>query len=355
MLCRLCVLLGAVVVLGGEGAAQLPPAIQADRSLMEAERHMGTGDYAAAKAALERLLGLQAEHDVALPEAFWFTHAQVALQAGAYAEAVESVTRYLTTVGREGAQYREALALLDRAEAEEQRRQNLFHTSLGMEFVLIEAGTFQMGSPATEAGRQDREGPVHQVTISQPFYLGKVEVTQGQWQAVMGDNPSYYSACGATCPVEQVSWKDIQGFIAELNRREGIETYRLPTEAEWEYAARSGTQTAYHFGNGANRLEQYGWYRNNSGSSTHPVGQKRPNAWGLYDMHGNVLEWVADWYGDYPRGAVTDPHGPSTRFSRVYRGGSWANTARYCRAAGRRRDWPGDRSPALGFRLARTP
>ncbi len=169
--------------------------------------------------------------------------------------------------------------------------------SIGMEFVLIEAGTFQMGSPAGERGWDDDEGPVHEVTISQPFYLGKYEVTQGEWQAVMGSNPSRFSNCGRTCPVENVSWDDAQKFIGALNRREGMETYRLPTEAEWEYAVRAGTRTAYHFGNAAGELYLYAWYGDTGvffPEGTHPVGQKQPNAWGLYDMHGNVREWTAD-------------------------------------------------------------
>ena len=187
---RLCVLMLTVLPVG-EAPAQLPPDIQADRYLIQAERHIGNRDYAAAKAALDRILELQAEHDLALPEAFWFKHAQVAQQAGDYAEAVESVTRYLTTAGRDGAHYREALELLDRAERSEIRN------SIGIEFVLIEPGTFEMGSPETEAGRFDDEGPVHTVTLSQPFYLGKYEVTQEQWQAVMGNNPSDFSGCGS--------------------------------------------------------------------------------------------------------------------------------------------------------------
>ncbi len=227
--------------------------------------------------------------------------------------------------------------------------------SIGMEFVLIEPGTFEMGSPATEPGRDDDETR-HRVTLSQPFYLGKYEVTQEQWQAVMGSNPSNFDECGRTCPVERVSWQDAQGFIEELNLQEGVSVYRLPTEAEWEYGARAGTQTTYHFGNAANRLGQYGWYDENSGGrTTHPVGQKRPNAWGLFDMHGNVWEWVADWYGAYPRSAVTDPRGPRTGASRVNRGGSWSSNARHCRAASRSNDAPGDRYLNLGFRLARTP
>ena len=223
-----------------------------------------------------------------------------------------------------------------------------------MEFVLIEAGTFEMGSPATELGRDDGE-TLHTVTINQPFYLGKYEVTQEQWQAVMGNNPSGFSNCGRTCPVERVSWEDVQEFIAALNRQEGVTVYRLPTEAEWEYAARAGTQTVYHFGNAANRLGQYGWYEDNSGGRTHPVGQKRPNAWGLFDMHGNVWEWVHDWYGTYPRGAVTDPRGPSSGVRRALRGGSYHYPARACRAATRGSRLPGIRTHNIGFRLARTP
>ena len=358
MLFRLCsLLLAGGLLLGSAVDAQLPPDIQADRYLVEAERHIGNGDYASAKAALDRIIELQATHDVALPEAFWFKHAQVAYQAGAYADAVESVTRYLATAGREGAHYREALELLDRAEAEEQHLQNLSRearNSIGMEFVLIEAGTFEMVSPATEEGRDNNER-LHRVTLSQPFYLGKYEVTQGQWEAVMGSNPAAFSACGPMCPVEEVSWADAQAFIATLNRREGVETYRLPTEAEWEYAARAGTQTAYHFGDAASQLGTYAWYWDNSNRRTHPVGQKRPNAWGLYDMHGNVWEWTADWYGPYPAGSVTDPRGPSTGTSRVHRGGSWRNIAPNCQVANRS-GWPaGDGFNGLGFRLARTP
>ena len=242
------------------------------------------------------------------------------------------------------------------AEAERRRLAQLpreVRNSLGMEFVLIEAGTFAMGSPATEPEREDDE-TLHRVTLSRPFYLGKYEVTQGQWQAVMGNNPSDFSNCGPTCPVERVSWGDVQEFIAELNQREGVEMYRLPTEAEWEYAARAGTQTPYHSGSAARDLDLYAWYGAWFGG-THPVGQKRPNEWGLYDMHGNVQEWVQDWYSAYPRGAVTDPRGPRTGASRVNRGGGCYSLARYCRAASRSGDAPGYRFRTLGFRLARTP
>ena len=389
--CRLGVLLGAVMLLAGEGVAQLPPAMQMDLYEVEAERHIETGDYTAAKAALDRLLDLQAAHDVALPEAFWFKHAQVARQAGLYTEAMESVTRYLTTAGREGAHYRAALELLDRARiegeeaarrraAEQRRAAEIGRVLTAMEFVLIEPGTFAMGSPATEEGRGSNEGPVHEVTLSQPFFLGKYEVTQGQWTAVMGANPSHFSACGPTCPVEQVSWVDAQAFIAALNRWGDGATYRLPTEAEWEYAARAGTQTALYTGAlTLPSLDLIAWYGGNSEVSytggfdcsgwsgkkhassrcgPHPVGQKQPNRWGLYDMLGNVWEWTADRYREYPSGSVTDPRGPSTGTGRVSRGGSWITSAQGCRAAYRPTPSPDAHlyfDSDSGLRLAREP
>ena len=239
-------------------------------------------------------------------------------------------------------------------EAERQREANELVNTIGMEFVRIEAGTFQMGSPARRTGRAEA-GDLHTVRISQPFYLGKYEVTQGQWRAVLGDNPAHFTDCGDICPVENVSWEDARAFIRELNLREGVRTYRLPTEAEWEYATRAGTRTAYSFGNAVSRLGAYGWYSGNSEKRTHPVGEKRPNAWGLYDLHGNVWEWVTDWYGDYPSDRVTNPRGPSAGTSRVTRGGSWNHTALNCRAGTRAVGPPRHRSSYVGFRLARTP
>jgi formylglycine-generating enzyme required for sulfatase activity len=186
------------------------------------------------------------------------------------------------------------------------------------QFALILAGTFQMGSTN---GNSD-ERPVHTVNITKAFYMQKTEVTQGQWRAVMGTNPSWFSDCGDTCPVEQVSWNDIQGFLTALNAMDPGKNYRLPTEAEWEYAARAGTTGDY---GGTGVLDQMGWYSDNSGSQTHPVAQKQPNHWGLYDMHGNVWEWVQDWYSAtyYSVSPTNDPQGPATGTSRVLRGGSW--------------------------------
>jgi formylglycine-generating enzyme required for sulfatase activity len=212
-----------------------------------------------------------------------------------------------------------------------------------MIFVRIEAGKFMMGS---DSGDSD-EKPIHEVRISKPFYLGKHEVTQGQWQAIMGTNPSFFKG-DPNLPVESV-YDGVQEFIRRLNAKEGGTQYRLPTEAEWEYAARAGTTTE-------RQLREFVWYSTNSGDKTHPVGQKKPNAWGLYDMHGNVWELVQDWYGPYTAGAVVDPTGPSSGTLRVIRGGSWYSDAGDCRSASRICDGcvPGSRAGGVGFRLLRT-
>ena len=215
----------------------------------------------------------------------------------------------------------------------------------GMEFVWVPPGEFRMGSTSAGAGAV----PLTQVRISEGFWLGKYEVTQSEWEAVMGSNPSRFGNCGGDCPVERVSWSDVQGFIGRLNAREGREVYRLPREAEWEYAARAGT-TGDRYGD----LSANAWYAGNSGRRTHPVGLKLPNGWGLYDMLGNVWEWVGDWHGGYPGGRVTDPGGPGSGSYRVRRGGGWRSIARYARASARSYDDPGIRNNGLGFRLLRT-
>ena len=178
-----------------------------------------------------------------------------------------------------------------------------------MKLVLIRPGKFMMYTH-------------HEVTISKPFYMGATEVTQAQYQAVMGTNPSWYK--GATNPVDGVSWNDATQFCKKLSEKTH-QIVRLPTDAEWEYACRAGAQTAYSFGDDPSALGDYAWTYGNSGWKTHPVGQKKPNAWGLYDMHGNVWEWCADWFGEDPKGAVTDPSGPATGTLRVQRGGSVCN------------------------------
>lgn len=221
----------------------------------------------------------------------------------------------------------------------------------GMEFVWVPAGSFQMGDEFGD-GESD-ELPVHTVTISQGFYLGKYEVTQAEWQLVTGTNPSRFPACGSNCPVEYVTWKEVQKFITALNTQTGL-TYRLPTEAEWEYAAKGGPGggdgTKYA---GSGVVGEVAWYRVNSGSVTHPVGQKVPNGLGLYDMSGNVWEWVQDWYGSYSTQPVTDPQGPATGTLRVNRCGGENSLTSVMRVARRIGNSPDARNYDIGFRLLR--
>ena len=354
---------------------QLPPEILADKYLRQAEQLVGEKDYPGARQALEKLEALQQEHGIEPDPEDHFRYAQIWSAAGAPERAMEEAVRYLQIRGREAEHYEEALDLINRAEAEQARaesgaggtagaptgssRLRVGETVVfdGMEFVGIPPGEFLMGSTSRHA--EDKEQPVTRVRISQGFYLGKTEVTQAEWQAVMGNNPSYFSDCGR-CPVEQVSWEDVQVFMRRLNARSGGERYRLPTEAEWEYAARAGTTTDTYAGDLTEPigndpvLNRIAWYRDSSGRRTHPVGQKAPNGFGLHDMLGNVLEWVGDWFGDYPGGTVTDPAGPGSGSYRVARGGNWFFPAGNCRSAYRRRYLPGPRTDILGFRLLRT-
>ena len=209
-----------------------------------------------------------------------------------------------------------------------------------------------MGSPTTENGRDDDENQ-HRVTLTKGFWMGETEVTQGLWQEVMGGNPSYFKS-GDGYPVENVSWNDCQEFLKKLNSRYAQSGLRwaLPTEAQWEYACRAGS-TGVYGGNG--RIDDMGWYDRNSGKKTHPVAQKTPNAWGIYDMHGNVWEWCADRYGSYPSGSVTDPSGAASGSFLVFRGGSWLNSARGCRSAHRSGIDPGTRFSGLGLRVVLVP
>jgi formylglycine-generating enzyme required for sulfatase activity len=221
-----------------------------------------------------------------------------------------------------------------------------FTNSIGMEFVLIPAGTFLMGSPDSDAVAYADGKPAHCVTISQPFYLGKYPVMQAQWEVVMGNNPSHFRG-NPTYPVESVSWDNVQAFLHKLNEREGGVDYRLPTDAQWEYACRAGTQTPrYH-----PDLDAIAWYAANSNAHPQPVGQKVPNGWGLYDMLGNVCEWCIDVKRTYTADAVIDPIGPpSGGAPRVIRGGSWGDTALHVRAAYRHVIHPSAGNIYLGFR-----
>jgi len=231
-------------------------------------------------------------------------------------------------------------------------------TVADMEFVWIDPGTFMMGTPEEQEQLLRNKGlwdvwfrseqPAHEVTISKGFYFGKYEITQGQWEAVMGSNQSYFE--GANRPVEGVSWHDVQVFITKLNLAAGDSLYRLPTEAEWEYACRAGTTTLWSFGDDENQLTNYAWYEGNSPNGTKEVGQRLPNSWGLYDMHGNVEEWCQEWYRNYSSDAQTNPN---FEFCRVTRGGSFFNSALLVRSA-RHPGAHGTREVSLGLRLLRT-
>ena len=225
--------------------------------------------------------------------------------------------------------------------------------SIGMEFKLIPAGKFTMGSN----DGSDRDKPAHQVTLTKPFKMGVHEVTQAQYEQVMKNNPSKVK--GADHPVVMVSWTDAMEFCRRLSElpaeKAAGNVYRLPTEAEWEYACRAGTTTQFSFGDDESDLGDYAWYDDNSDGKTHPVGEKLPNAWGLYDMHGNVREWCQDRFGDYPSGSVTDPSGATSGSDRVYRGGSWYDYAGYRRSANRGRFRPSLRDINDGFRVCLSP
>ena len=225
--------------------------------------------------------------------------------------------------------------------------------SVSLDFVGIGPGVFQMGS---DNGYLN-ERPVHEVEISRGFWLGKYEVTQGEWESVMGSNPSYFTG-NARRPVDFVSWYDVHEFIGRLNDAAGDSLYRLPTEAEWEYACRAGTTTRWSLGdddgNDESLLDKYAWYDCNDGCDTKAVGGKLPNAWGLYDMHGNVWEWVQDWFGNsYYNSPSLDPSGPDFGSNRVTRGGGFYYDAQSQRSANRGGAPPGAIGANLGVRLVR--
>jgi formylglycine-generating enzyme required for sulfatase activity len=218
-------------------------------------------------------------------------------------------------------------------------------------FIRVKGGTFTMGCTGEQGSDCDGdEKPAHSVTLGD-YYIGETEVTQAQWRAVMGNSPSDFTDCDE-CPVEQVSWYDMQDFISKLNSRSGGVRYRLPTEAEWEYAARGGSLSKGYKYAGSNDLNEVAWYDDNSGNKTHPVKKKKSNELGLYDMSGNVYEWCSDWKGSYSSGSQTNPTGPNTGVIRVHRGGSWNYDARACRVSFRHNGGPDIRLNFLGFRLA---
>jgi formylglycine-generating enzyme required for sulfatase activity len=224
----------------------------------------------------------------------------------------------------------------------------------GIKFIFIQSGCFQMGNDKPPTDQTIGETPSHRVCIDKPFYLGETEVTQKQWQDIMGSNPSKVKS--EDRPVNRVSWNDVQDFIQKLNAKEGGDFFRLPTEAEWEYAARAGSDDDYSFGDNPGSLAKYAWFGNlGYKGSPHDVAQKEPNELGLYDMYGNVWEWVQDWYDGtyYSNSPANNPSGPETGKYRVYRGGSYIGKAFNLRSAVRFSALPSTRTHDLGFRLVR--
>ena len=367
------------------GAQDLPPDIQADRFLLEAERQIGDGDFAAALEALDRIVALQAEHDLELAPVFWFRRAQVAMQTGLYDEVMGSATRYLQLAGREGEDYTAALELLN--EAERWLAEGVFRDCAACPLMVeVPAGSFMMGSSSSERGLRDSEGPRHRVTIGSPFAVGVYEVTFDEWDACLRGG-----GCGdvgdegwgrGTRPVIDVTWEDAQAYARWLSRETG-RRYRLLSEAEWEYVARAGTESARYWGESADAQCRYG---NGSDISmaqairegrlargdssrvdpdvrcsdgfayTAPVGSYEPNAFGLYDVLGNVWEWTEDCRNETYVGAATDGRAwrSGNCSSRVLRGGSWGDAPVLLRSASRGRNRAGYRSSVVGFRVART-
>ena len=219
--------------------------------------------------------------------------------------------------------------------------------------IAVEGGTFLMGSPESDTEAYDDEKPQHEVKLSN-YYIGETEVTQELWEAVMGSNPSGFK--GPKLPVENVSWDDCQAFIGKLNAQTG-KTFRLPTEAEWEYAARGGTKSKGYTYSGSNMVGNVAWYSDNSGNTTHDVGTKQANELGIYDMSGNVWEWCQDWFGEtyYENSSTTAPQGPASGIYRVLRGSSWRTVAQSSRVAYRNYSVPGNRYNFIGLRLVLAP
>ena len=343
--------------LGSAEALAVAEAAEAERQAgLERERQA----EAARQAALERERKAEAERERKAEEE---RKRQTALERERKAEAA-----------RQAALERERKAELARQAEEERKRQTALERErkagkvvslpggAEMAFVWIEPGVFQMGSPSGESGRGSDEGPLHEVKISKGFYLGTYEVTQGQWESVMGSRPwsdKAYVRSNSSHPAVYISWGDVQKFIGKLNAAAGDSLYRLPSEAEWEYACRAGRRTRWSFGDSERQLRHHAWYRTNAWDLgeryAHAVGRKGPNDWGLYDMHGNVREWVQDWYGSsyYNSSPRVDPLGPSSGSYRVLRGGYFGNLAQHVRSALRDSASPGLRSYIIGVRLLR--
>ena len=365
-------------------AADLPPEIQADLYLVQADRQIQAGDHDAAVATLDKIFALQRDHGLAIPPAFWFKHAQVSRDAGRFEQAIESATRYLMAEGQQGQHYMAALEILDASGQMMRVRMAGEHfqdCSACPEMVVIPAGAFRMGCLSDDDDCDGDENPVREVRIPQPFALSKHEVTRSEFSRfVEAAGYSTSSSCityeasswedrsgrgwrypgvnqSDVHPVVCVSWRDAEAYAAWLSRESGQE-YRLPSESEWEYAARAGTVTKYSWGNeiGRNRANCAGCGSRWDGDRTAPVGSFAANAFGLHDMHGNVWEWVEDCLNGSYSGAPSDGGAwlSGDCFGRVLRGGSWGDLPRDLRSANRVRYATSSQRNYIGFRVART-
>ena len=362
------VALGFALLAASPGLSELPPDVQADLYLVEAERQIGEGDYRGAAETLDKILALSRAHGFKIPVSFWFKHASVLLKAGGLDQAEQSVIRYVREVGRDGEHYVEALMLLDQIKQEKTRWStgSVFRDSLrsggeGPQMTVLPAGSFRMGCLSNDGDCGYREKPVHDVRIARPFAVSVYEVTFEEYDrftASTGRGRANDWGWGrGRRPVIKVSWEDAQAYVSWLSSQTGAE-YRLLSESEWEYAARAGSSTKYSWGDaiGRNRANCPRDSCGDQWEGTAPVGSFEPNGFGLYDMHGNVWEWVADcWNGNY-RGAPTDGSAwmQGNCKGRVLRGGSWSGYPRYLRSADRFRNSTDFRNFKVGFRVART-
>lgn len=317
-----------------------------------------------------------------LPNVFYYFQGACLYQQRQYANAMLQLETYFNQAGRDDKFYHQALDIYTRAEekqtviqAKQKKSQSKtannsvyadklqqIKIQTGMDFIAVEPGCFLMGSPLTELERVEDERQ-HKVCLTKPYLLGKYEVTQGQWEAIMGNNPSHFEKCGSRCPVESISWEDIQIFIKKLDKKSGLK-FRLPTEAEWEYAARGGTTTAFSFGDNINTSQvnydgdhpYKGKVIGRDRKTPVAVGSLPANPWGFHEMHGNVWELIQDWHNInfYKNSRLNDPKGPAKGTFLIRRGGSWRFDARFCRSAYRGRFRPDSSSHLLGFRLAVT-
>lgn len=313
-----------------------------------AKAHFKKTDYNKAWKYIEKAIAIQPENSEML-----MTHCKIYKEKGWIEEAKEDAERGMDLATKEGkwellTEFRRLQEELSKIEEPDKTRIDFSVGKVTFWMVKVKGGTFMMGATAEQGSDADGdEKPAHQVTLSD-YYIGETVVTQELWKAVMGNNPSNWK--GYKLPVERVSWEDAQEFIKKLNRETG-RTFRLPTEAEWEYAARGGKKSKGYKYSGSNSLDEVAWYDGNSGDKTHPVKGKKANVLGLYDMSGNVWEWCQDWFGEYSGKAEANPQGASSGAVRVCRGGSWFNIARDCRVSLRGGITPTTRYDTLGFRL----